>query len=623
LCGDGRRVLTVAVPGGLRVFETATGRRLLAVDPPKGFSDAAFSRDGRRIATAGLDGDVRILDAADGHAVQTLPHGRPLGDVAWSPDGIHVAAAASDGYALVWNARTGTLEHAIRLPDRVRRDIYSPRARLLLTLDQAGAVRVYDAASGSLAYRPAGAGHVNDAVFSADGRALVTGGPGLARVYHAAGGAPWCPPLRVHGSVQAVAVSPRASRFAAASSDDVTRLYTLPGCQLDTLLVGHTNLVRSVAFSRTGQTLVTASDDGSARVWRLGSAVARTVQAHGGARMCASGFGRNASLVVTVEDDGTARLWRPAAGDELQVVRLQLGLPRLVEPVPDGRRVLVSSGGRRARLLSSPSGGVIATLVESGPIRGLGTSQTALATASGTHVTLWSESGTRRRTLDPHGGVRAVALARNGQVAVATARRIVLFGPDGRPFKQLHVPANAVLSLSFSTNGTRLAAALRTKTAWIFTLGGGPPLVLRGHTDDVYTARFSPDGRFVATASLDHTARIWDVETGMPLVRVRLQARAKDAWFSPDGRWLVTAGPSAAGIWDTTTGNNLLLPRGPTAGLTAAWFGRDSRTLYATSNDGTLRSYVCDSCGTATTLERLAKQRLDALNPVPAEGTAP
>ncbi len=427
----------------------------------------------------------------------------------------------------------------------------------------------------------------------------------------------------MHGSVRAVAVSPRARRFAAASSDDVTRLYTLPGCTLETLLVGHTNVVRSVAFSRTGRALVTASDDGSARVWRLGDAVPRAVLAHRGARISSAAFGRNASLVVTVEGDGTARLWESAAADELQVVRPQLGSLRLVEPVPDGRRVLVSSGDRRARLLLSPSGGAIATLVERGPIRALGTSQTTLATVSGTHVTLWSTTGTRRRTLELHRPVRAVALARNGDVAVATGRQIVLYGPDGRPFKTLHVPANAVLSLSFSPDGTRLAAALRSNNAWIFTLGGGEPVVLRGDTDDVYTARFSQDGRFVVTASRDHLARIWDAETGKPLLSVRLYARARDASLSPDGRWLVTAGPRAAGIWDTTTGNNLLYPRGPTGALTAAWFGRDGRTIYATSQDGTLRSYVCEACGTATTLRRLAQRQLDALAPVPADGTAP
>ena len=51
--------------------------------------------------------------------------------------------------------------------------------------------------------------------------------------------------MEVDGSVRAVAVSPRARLFAAASSDNVARLYTLSRCGLDTLLLGHTNVVTS------------------------------------------------------------------------------------------------------------------------------------------------------------------------------------------------------------------------------------------------------------------------------------------------------------------------------------------------------------------------------------------
>ena len=261
--------------------------------------------------------------------------------------------------------------------------------------------------------------------------------------------------------------------------------------------------------------------------------------------------------------------------------------------------------------------------MERGPIRALATSQTLLATVTRRpgHTLVAVRRGAADAQL--HRGVRAVALSRNGQVAVATGRQIVLFGPDGRPFKTLPCRPTRCCPCR-SARGTRLAAALRSDTRrGLHPAAAVKPLVLRGDTDDVYTARFSQDGRFVATASRDHLARTWDAETGKPLVSVRLSARAKDAWFSPDGRWLVTAGPTAAAIWDTTTGNNLLFPRGPDGALTAASFGSDGRTIYATSADGTLRSYLCDACGSVTTLKRLAQRQIDAFAPLPAEDAAP
>ena len=113
----------------------------------------------------------------------------------------------------------------------------------------------------------------------------------------------------------------------------------------------------------------------------------------------------------------------------------------------------------------------------------------------------------------------------------------------------------------------------------------------------------------------DRTVRIWDLETGTPLHAVPLTGDVRYASFSPDGRWLVTAGPVAAGVWDTRAGHNLLLLRGASGPLTAAWFGKDGRTIYATSEDGTLRSYVCGLCGTPTTLQRIAAAKLKSITP--------
>src|SRR5258705_829169 len=42
-------------------------------------------------------------------------------------------------------------------------------------------------------------------------------------------------------------------------------------------------------------------------------------------------------------------------------------------------------------------------------------------------------------------------------------------------------------------------------------------LVLKGHTDPVWSAAFSPDGKRIVTASLDNTARLWDAESGKPI----------------------------------------------------------------------------------------------------------
>jgi WD40 repeat protein len=44
--------------------------------------------------------------------------------------------------------------------------------------------------------------------------------------------------------------------------------------------------------------------------------------------------------------------------------------------------------------------------------------------------------------------------------------------------------------------------------------GGKEAAVLKGHTDQVWSAAFSPDGKRAVTASYDKSARLWDANTG-------------------------------------------------------------------------------------------------------------
>jgi WD40 repeat protein len=89
---------------------------------------------------------------------------------------------------------------------------------------------------------------------------------------------------------------------------------------------------------------------------------------------------------------------------------------------------------------------------------------------------------------------------------------------------------------------------------------GEEHLTLCCHANLVTAANFSRDGDYIVTSSEDGTAKVWDARVGVEKLTLRgHHLQVNSATFSPDGRYVVTA--SADGlifIWDATSGDNVL-----------------------------------------------------------------
>ena len=86
----------------------------------------------------------------------------------------------------------------------------------------------------------------------------------------------------------------------------------------------------------------------------------------------------------------------------------------------------------------------------------------------------------------------------------------------------------------------------------------------------------------------------------------------RSAAFSPNGDWVVTAATRAAGLWDSSTRQRLLLLQADADRLAAASFDATGLAVLVAGTDGTLSSYSCEVCGGVAELLALADRRLAA-----------
>ena len=151
--------------------------------------------------------------------------------------------------------------------------------------------------------------------------------------------------------------------------------------------------------------------------------------------------------------------------------------------------------------------------------------------------------------------------------------------------------ASAVLSASFSPDGSRVVTGSEDKTAKVWDARTGAELLtFKGHTGVVLSAAFSPDGARVVTAGHDPVVRVWDARTGADLLTIKGHTGAVlSVAFSRDGARVVTGGHDrTARVWDAKTGAELLALKGHTGDVWSAAFNRDG-TRVVTAGDTTAR----------------------------------
>ena len=516
-----------------------------------GVWSVAFSPDGKIIASGAgdpgirfpADNTVKLWDVETNTNITTLEgHEGRVASVAFSPDGKIIASGSDDETIKLWDVETNTNIATLEgHTDRVASVAFSPDGKILAsvggTFDET--VKLWDVETNTNTATLEG--HTDGAssvAFSPDGKILASGvgdaffpeffpesSDNRVKLWDVASGEPIASLGGHTGEVWSVTFSPDGKKLASVGGtfDNRVKLWDVASGEPIISLEGYMDVVSSVAFLPDGTRLAARSDI-TILLWDVDSGDQITIPE--GHALSSDGT----RLAVVSEDDGTILLWDMETREIIATLeRHENYWINSVSFSPDGTRLASGAGSLDGTMLlllwDVDSGELIATLeghanywLRSETFSPDGTTL-ASRIGDGT-ILLWDvDSGELIATLEGHAGgtwrgISALAFSPDGATLASGARdgTILLWDMETKEIiASLEGHADWVNSVSFSPNGTHLAAG-SGNTILLWDVDSGDQITtLEGHADWVNSVSFSPDGATLASGAGDGTILLWDV----------------------------------------------------------------------------------------------------------------
>ncbi|HEY3999529.1 MAG TPA: protein kinase [Candidatus Xenobia bacterium] len=319
---------------------------------------------------------TRLHDRAshgDLHGVRSVAvlngHEGAIRRVVLAPDGKTVISNGKEGTVRVWDAATETLARKLSCahPDTPR--MYglanqsappeagyglalSPDGTLLLSVGAEHAVKVWETATGKAVRSLAGhTDSVSCVVVTPDNRLAASGSvDGSVRVWSLASGKCLQTLMAGQGGIYAVDLSPDGCVAVSAHTDARVRVWDVPGNRVVSQVEGMGELITSVLLSHDQRFAITAGLKRSIRIWNLESSQClQTLQGHTGG-IYSLALSADDHFLLSASDDRLLKLWDLREGRCLQTLDGPGGAVTTCAMTPNARYVACGGDDRTVRI---------------------------------------------------------------------------------------------------------------------------------------------------------------------------------------------------------------------------------------------------------------------------------
>ncbi|MEQ8785054.1 MAG: c-type cytochrome domain-containing protein [Pirellulaceae bacterium] len=515
----------------------------------------AVSRDGELLAMANAEGVVRVVAAETNELVHQWQAVGPIHAMA-----LHVKAAETE--TAPETAPEAAVEAAAESESEADAGA-SPSIRLA-TVGEDGVVRVWRVADGQLLLALRGSlASLESVDFRPDGNQL------------AAAAADGGVTLWSLESLESTSLGSADSAAGVAATSADGKLLATNGTvggrpailvrdiatgQLLHQLLGHEKPIVDIAFSADGARIVSGSEDATARVWDLKDARFPEIARFNGhtAAVTAVAFNSNATQILSGSADKSLKLWNVAdAAEVMNFAGHTAGIVGVA--MPPNNQPISASADKTVRTWNAANGQATRTVTASTTPTAFRLSRDgaryAVALSDNTIKVCQASDGKELLTLSGHqDAIHTLAFNVDSTrlVSAATSREAIVWDlADGRLLEI--VPGEQLTCVAYGADPQRIITCDDLGGVWLSPLRFAG--ALRGMTQPVTSIVYHPTTPSLYTACADGTVRGFNVENQQQLFSANHAAPVHDLALRGDGQMLASAGENnTIKLWSSTNG---------------------------------------------------------------------